>query len=151
MRKGINILKGLLGQSLHAGFIQEYRFNHELLDNSNLIFLKFNSWIQLSITDGTAILDLSGKLPELITPWVDDNGNVHEYPHVSIENKYPEFCKLIGHKLVRFHQVVFSNSTIACGVRLIFEPQSSITLYSTENDEKFILFTDILPPGLDLV
>ncbi|HAA12187.1 MAG TPA: hypothetical protein DCE41_11000 [Cytophagales bacterium] len=141
MRKGAEILRSQVGKKLRGGLFQSFYFDDELVDNINVLFLKFEMWIHITTTDETAILEVQEEKPKQIIGWTDDDGVKFEYPLTDLSEKFNEFNNYVDLELTGFTELVDKEfEGKVCGLKFQFENGLSLTTYSNSEDETFILF-----------
>ena len=149
MRKGAEILRTQIGKKLHGGLFQSFFLDGELIDNINVLYLKFEKWIHITTTDETAILEVQEKSPKQIIGWNDDNGVKFEYPLTDLSERFDEFKNYIDLELKGFTELVDKEfEGIACGLKLQFENRLTLTTYSNPEEETFIIFNGKIPNDL---
>lgn len=149
MRNGDNLLKSKLGQAITDGIFQSYFFNKNLSDKINVTYLKFDKWLHLSTTDGTAILELEVDYPKQIESWTNEENSTSSFTLTKIENEFPRFKEYIGQKLIKYSELVLLDSvSITCGLKFYFENDLFLILYSDNDEKSYYSFDNIIPEFL---
>ena len=146
MRKGHDILKKQLGLQLAGGIVQSYFYNGQLFNKINVTYLKFNSWLHITTSDETAILEIVDDQPVKIESWTDNGNNTADYPLTKIYNEFPVFEKFIGKTLVDFSELVLPDDyEITCGLKLYFGNNDALILYTDNDDNSYYSFDNKVP------
>ena len=130
-------MRSQIGKKLRGGKFQSYNLDGKI----NVLFLKFEKWIHITITDETAILEVQEENPKQIIGWTNDEGVKFEYPITDLSEKFNEFNNYIDLELTGFTELVDKElECIVCGLKFKFENGLTLTTYSNPEDATFTLF-----------
>ena len=146
MRKGDEILTNQIGKKLRSGLFQSFLIDGKLVDNFNVLYLKFDKWIHITTTDETAILEAQEESPKQITAWTDEDGVKFEYLLTDLSERFDDFKDYIGLELMGFTELVDKEfKGVVCGLKLQFENGLTLTTYSNAEEDTFTIFNGEIP------
>ena len=141
------ILKNRIGQSLKDGLIQSFYLDGKLVDEINVVFLRFDTWISVVTTDETSILEVKKEPVESKSKGAEEDR--FKYPLAKIQNTYPTFKKYVNETLQNYKELVFKGSDIVCGIKLYFSNNLTMILYSDTDENSYLLFKDAIPGSIE--
>ena len=146
MRKGLQILESQIGKKLENGLIQSFYLDSEIIDLVNVLYLKFDNWIQVTTTDETSIRKIEENYPEKISSWITDDNVKFEYPMSEIEKMNSNFTSYKNKILTAFSELTeIKYNQITCGLKLYFENDLTLIIYSNAEEETYLKFDGIIP------
>lgn len=144
MRKGEGLIESKSGMSLEKGLVQSFVFNGEIEAKFNVLYLKFDDWIHVSVSDEGSIIKLTNR-PEKIASF-EMEGNEFDYPLERIEDVFEEFNTYLGCKLKNVREIVLKeHKGFCCGLKFYFETGDVFSIFSNDDDNTLINFDGIVP------
>jgi hypothetical protein len=138
------VLEDLIGRVLCDGLIQSFELRGSLISQINVSFLKFNNWIRIVTSEGETTVSMEMRQIQSISELGDDE---FKYPLTKLEDKFPEFKKYLGKRLIGFKELVFENNpALSFGLNLYFENDLNLIIFNTDystDDNEFIFFNRI--------
>ena len=149
MERGIDLLKNQIGKKLQFGKIQSFYLNDELIDQTNVLYLKFDTLLQITTSDETKILKVINGIPEQIQGWTDKQGVKFEYPIIDFLKSNKKLQEVIGKKLISFSELETKKyGGICCGLKLDFEEGLTLIIYSNSEELSFLNTNGSIPNDL---
>ena len=146
--KDQKVLEDLIGNTLKDGLIQSFELHGSLINLVNVTILKFNFWIKIVVSEGE--ISVSTEKREIDDPsQIGDND--FKYPISKIEDKFPEFNKYIGKRLIGYKELVSKNEpALSFGVNLFFENNLNLIIFNPDytTDENIFVFSNRIPDQL---
>ena len=145
---GHDILNRQIGNSLTEVLFQSYFFEGILSDKINVLFLKFDTWLHVTVSDEKTIIKHFDTLEE-IKPTTISETETFNYTLTKIQSAFPDFDKFIGQTLVAFNELVWQdNNDISCGIIFYFDKGDKFVLYDEWLDDDWhmnLSFSAVLP------
>ncbi len=141
---GADVLNRIVGQRLSDAAIQSFKIDDRIVDEVNVVYLRFGDWIHITCDDGySSVRSVSSEKPEEITPFQTDSG-FFQYPLNTHVHSIPAFANCLGAELLSWTELVDKDENTdlnfydSLGIRLHFGNGQSISVYSDRKDDTCI-------------
>ena len=121
-------------RQLEQVVVQEYWFNDELLAPISSVFLLFERWLRVTVSDGTLHLEWIEPQNENVT---DFGEFTTRFKKQTLDSKHRSL-KYIGQSLQSVSEIVWINSTgheFQCGAMFNFETGSLVVIEHISDDD----------------
>ena len=145
----IKLLEDNIGSVLQDGLVQSFELEGSIVDEINATFLKFNTWIKIVSSEGETTVSNEMSNIKNITEIGDDT---FRYRISQIQDKFPEFKKYIGRKLIGIKEFISrKNSDLSFGLNLFFEDDLNLIIHnvSYSEDRTEYIFQNKIPLDLE--
>lgn len=139
-KEGLKILLSQVGNELTDGKIQSFYLNNQLVDQVNVLFLKFEKWIHVCLTEELCSWQIKEIEPNQIQSWQMSDGSKFEFPLVNLLDSTKNAQDLLGKRLTKVTELIDQKTEVISGLKFYFEDYQSLALCTNYENETFILF-----------
>lgn len=128
------MLQKVVGKKLVESLVQSFYLNGELIDKVNVLFLKFDTWLHLTISDGSLIIkELGVERPT--SKHFEVEPSAFQYSIVDPVQILPEIATFYGDTVERVNRIVWrEDDHYVCGLRLYFGNKKSLIVQVDSED-----------------
>lgn len=141
-------LKDKIAKQLTGGLIQSFSHDGELVERINVFFLKFDTWLHITVSEGTAIVkDIGSENPLENNVEFEVDGQNFQYVITEANKVFPELKPLLGATLEGFNELVWrKDESYSCGFKLTFSNGNTLVVQTDDDDKMSVNTVDKLLP-----